>query len=691
MRAPHGWTEGRMMDGDRTYSGDEALARLLRAANIALTVEAVRDIVRGAAAAPTRADPREWLALISENLPAPLAAELSALLAEARAAAGGGLDARPAPPGRLAALRQVLAGRGADGFLVPLSDEHQSEFPPPGARRLGWLTGFGGSAGIAVVLPDRAAIFVDGRYTLQVREQVDTALFEPRHLTEEPPSDWIAENAPSGARIGYDPWLHTADGLARLRAGCERAGASLVPLEPNPLDAAWGGGRPAPPLAPVVPHDTAYAGRGGADKRQEAGRVIAANGARAAVLSAPDSIAWLLNIRGGDVPNTPVALCFAIVASDGAVELFIDRRKLTPSVLPHLGNGVTVRPPEALGTALDALGAGGTPVQLEAAAAPAWVIERLEAAGARILRKPDPCALPKACKNSTELAGARAAHIRDGAALCRFLAWLAGEAPKGTVDELGAVDRLYAFRAEGALFRGLSFDTISGAGPNGAIVHYRATGATNRRLEPGTLYLVDSGAQYLDGTTDVTRTVAIGTPTAEMRDRFTRVLKGHIAIATARFPAGTAGGQLDVLARQALWQAGLDFDHGTGHGVGSYLGVHEGPQRIAKRIGDSPLRPGMIVSNEPGYYRTGAYGIRIENLEIVRAAAGDGGEEREMLGFEALTLAPIDRALVDTAIMTAAETGWLDAYHRRVRETITPLVDDATAAWLKETTRPVGG
>ena len=374
------------------------------------------------------------------------------------------------------------------------------------------------------------------------------------------------------------------------------------------------------------------------------------------------------------------------------VELFIDPRKLPPKTVAHLGNEVTVRPIGEFGDALTALGAGKKMVQVPANVAPAWVIDRLEAAGAEIMRKPDPCAMPKACKNATELAGTRAAHIRDGAALCRFLAWLAAEAPKGGVDELGAVDKLYAYRAGGDLFRGLSFETISGAGSNGAIVHYHSTPATNRILEPGTLYLVDSGAQYLDGTTDVTRTVAVGEPSQEMRENFTRVLKGHIAIATACFPAGTSGGQLDTLARHALWQVGLDFDHGTGHGVGSYLCVHEGPQRIAKRLANTPLRPGMILSNEPGYYKSGAYGIRIENLEIVRAAPlGDGndGDERDMLGFEALTLAPIDLALVHTAIMTDPEIDWLNTYHARVRGTIGPLVDAETAAWLDQATRPV--
>jgi len=672
----------------RSDGGDGALARLLGDAGLAITAAEVRDIARGVAAAPVSVDPAAWHRLVGEDLPTALSAELSALEARERAAGGTDSGGKPAPAERLAVLRREMAGRGLQGFLVPLSDAHQSESPPASARRLAWLTGFTGSAGMAVVLADKAAIFVDGRYTLQARDQVDTVSFTPCHLTDEPPADWIAANAPKQARIGYDPWLHTIDGLARLRAGCDRAGAVLVPVEPNPLDAVWQD-RPADPLSPVEPHGAAYAGRASADKRQEIAAALQDGGAGAAVLTVPDSIAWLLNIRGGDLPNTPVTLCFAIIAADGAVSLFIDRRKLPPRTVAHLGNDVTVRPVADFADALADLGKAGTTVQVAADAAPSWVTDRLEAAGAAIARKPDPCALPKACKNTTELAGTRAAHIRDGAALCRFLAWLAAEAPKGTVDELGAVDKLYECRAGGELFRGLSFETISGAGSNGAIVHYHATQATNRMLEPGTLYLVDSGAQYLDGTTDVTRTLAIGEPSAEMRENFTRVLKGHIAVATASFPVGTSGGQLDTLARLALWQKGLDFDHGTGHGVGSYLCVHEGPQRIAKRLADTPLRPGMILSNEPGYYKTGAYGIRIENLEIVRAAPLRDGEERDMLGFEALTLAPIDLALVDTGIMTDAEIDWLNSYHARVRATVGPLVDAKTAVWLDHATRPV--
>lgn len=601
-------------------------------------------------------------------------------------------DGVPASGENLAALRARLAQNSLDGFIVPVADEHQGEFVAARSRRLTWLTGFSGSAGLAVVLAEKAAIFVDGRYTLQVREQVDTAAFEPLHITDSPPHDWIAANLAEGARLGYDPWLHTLDAVERYRRACGRAGAELIAATDNPVDEVWHD-QPAPPRAPAVVHEARYAGVASAAKRDAVGREIVKAGADAVALSAPDSIAWLLNMRGGDIPNTPVALCFGVLTAAGEVDLFIDERKITPELGAAFGGEIRIAPPECFGPALDALGKSGKRVLADPRSAPSWIFDRLAAAGAEIVKGGDPCALPKACKNEVELDGTRDAHIRDGAALTRFLAWLAVEAPGGTVDELSAVDRLLDFRAESNLFHGVSFETISGAGPNGAIVHYRVDEASNRRLEPGMVYLVDSGAQYPDGTTDVTRTVFIGgdgaTPPDEARDRFTRVLKGHIALAMARFPVGTSGGQLDTLARTPLWEVGLDFDHGTGHGVGSYLGVHEGPARIGKRGSDVPLKPGMIMSNEPGYYKTGEYGIRIENLVIVTAAEKDEAGERDMLGFETITLAPIDRALIDPNLLTAKETAWLDAYHARVRETITPLVDGDAAKWLRTATEPL--
>ena len=590
---------------------------------------------------------------------------------------------------RLARLRAELRRLGVDGFLVPRADAHQGEYVPASAQRLAWLTGFTGSAGLAVVLTERAALFVDGRYTLQAQDQVDASLYALRHVIEQPATEWISANLPKGAALGYDPWLHTPGELERYRAASERAGGSLRPLASNPIDAIWTD-RPAPPLAPVVPHDLRFAGKSAAEKRREIGAALAKDAIDAAVLTAPDSIAWLLNIRGGDVPHTPLPLSFAILHADAHVELFIDRRKLASGTEAHLGPEVKAAEPDELGPALDRLGAAKKRVLADPAMAAAWVFDRLSAAGARVQRAADPCQLPKACKNEVELAGTRAAHRRDGAALTRFLAWLAATAAEGALTEIAASDELEKFRRGGENFRDLSFPTISGAGSNGAIVHYHATPRTERRLEPGTLYLVDSGAQYLDGTTDVTRTVAIGTPAPEMRDRFTRVLKGHIALALCHFPKGTSGSQLDALARRALWEAGLDYDHGTGHGVGSYLGVHEGPQRISKLPSAQALMPGMIVSNEPGYYKTGAYGIRIENLVVVTKLPEDGAE-REMLGFETITLAPIDRACVEPSLLDAREVAWFDAYHARVRQELAPLVDAATAQWLAAATQPLRG
>jgi len=591
-------------------------------------------------------------------------------------------------PTRLAALRDELGSRGLNGWLVPLSDEHHNEYVPLHAQRLAWLTGFTGSAGMAIVLKDRAAIFVDGRYTLQVRDQVDTALFAPHHVTDSPPPRWLAAAAPVG-RIGYDPWLHTVDEVERMAAAVAAADGELVAESGNAIDAVWPD-QPAAPLTPVQPHHEEFSGEGAAAKRARVAQGLSEGKLSAVVISAPDSIAWLMNIRGDDVPHTPLPLSFCILRPDGTAELFIDPRKLSPEVEAHLGNAVAVRPPSELGSALDRLAQGGGRVQCDPATGAAWIFERLRLAGAQVVRASDPCQLPKARKNAVEMDGTRRAHRRDGAALTRFLCWLGKTAPSGTLDELAAAAKLEELRRDGEHFRDLSFDTISGSGANGAIVHYRSTPASNRRLQPGELFLLDSGAQYLDGTTDVTRTIAIGQPSAEMRDRFTRVLKGHIALAMAKFPPGTSGSQLDSLARRPLWEAGLDYDHGTGHGVGSYLGVHEGPQRISKMPNAVPLEPGMIVSNEPGYYKTGAYGIRIENLVAVRDAAAPQGAERPLLEFETLTRAPIDLNLVDATLLTPVEIAWLDAYHATVRADIAPLVDGETRAWLEQATRKIG-
>ena len=587
---------------------------------------------------------------------------------------------------RLLRLRAELKRRGADGFLVPRTDEYQGEYVPASAQRLAWLTGFTGSAGIAIVLPGAAAIFVDGRYTLQAQAEVDGALFERCHLTDNPPATWIATALKPGQALGYDPRLHTLGEVERYRSAAEGAGGRLIALDDNPVDAVWSD-RPAPPLAPVVAHELRFAGEDAEAKRTKIAATLAEKKADAVVLTAPDSIAWLLNIRGGDVPHTPLPLSFAVLHRDASVDLFIDARKLTPGLDAHLGSAVRIAAPETFGAYLERLVASGKRVQADPGSAAAWVFDRLGEAAVKV---PDPCQLPKACKNPVELQGAREAHRRDGAALTRFLAWLAQHAASGDLREIAVSDRLEAFRRDGNLFRDLSFPTISGAGANGAIVHYHASPATERVLEERTLYLVDSGAQYLDGTTDVTRTVAIGEVSPEMKDRFTRVLKGHIALATCRFPKGTTGSQLDALARAALWQAGLDYDHGTGHGVGSYLGVHEGPQRISKLPNNQALLPGMIVSNEPGYYKAGAFGIRIENLVVVTKLDGLGEAGREVYGFETLTLAPIDRAAIDRDLLEPGEIEWVDSYHARVRAELLPLVDAETAAWLAQATRPLG-
>jgi Xaa-Pro aminopeptidase len=593
------------------------------------------------------------------------------------------------PAERLSALRTQLSAVGLDGFVVPHADEHQNEFLPPRAERLAWLTGFSGSAGMAIVLADQAAVFVDGRYTLQVRNQVDGGLYSFHHLIEAPATDWIAENLSAGAKLGYDPWLHGVRGVDRMRQACEKAGAELVAVEANPLDAVWAD-QPAPPQTPVVPHELSFAGRASAEKRAELAQQLSDNDTAAVVLTQPDSIAWLLNVRGNDVSHTPLPLSFAILNADATVDWFVDPAKTSDDLTAHLGNGVIQHAPEALGAALDKLGHAGARVQACPDTAASWVFDRLAAAGADIRRAADPVTLPKAIKNDTELDGTRAAHRRDGAALTRFLAWLAANAADGGITEIGAVEKLAEIRGAGDLFRELSFDTISGAGPNGAIVHYRVTPETDRELGAGELYLVDSGAQYLDGTTDVTRTVAIGAPSDEMRDRFTRVLKGHIAIALARFPVGTTGGQLDPLARQFLWQSGRDYDQRTGHGVGSYLGVHDGPHRISKTGSVQALKPGMIVSNEPGYYKEGAYGIRIENLVAVVPVEGIAGAERETLGFETLTLAPLDPACIEVSLLSTPERDWLNAYQARVMAEIGPLVDEATRVWLAQVTQPLG-
>jgi Xaa-Pro aminopeptidase len=587
---------------------------------------------------------------------------------------------------RLKALRAQLAREHLDGFVVPLTDEHMSEYVGAYAQRLAWLTGFQGSAGSAVVLPEEAAIFVDGRYTLQVREQVDAAHWHYESVPQTSVAAWLGAHAPDGGRIGYDPWLHTRAWVKAATEALAARGAELVAVDSNPVDAVWPD-RPAPSDARLVVHDDRYAGQSAAEKRQAMADWLTAQKADAVILSALDSIAWTFNIRGKDVARTPVALAYAIVHADATADLYVAPEKIDEAVVQHLGNAVRVHPRSDFAEALKSFKAKTVAADPERAVAA--IFEALEAGGATVLALRDPAVLPKAVKNSVEIAGHKAAQARDGAALSRFLHWIATEAPSGGIDELTAAARLEAFRKETGLLEDLSFDTISGAGPNGAVVHYRVEEKTNRPIEPGSFYLVDSGGQYRDGTTDVTRTIAIGTPSAEMKHRFTLVLKGHIALGRAQFPAGTRGSQLDVLARQFLWAEGLDYAHGTGHGVGSFLSVHEGPQRIATfGGGDEPLQAGMILSNEPGYYKTGEYGIRIENLVLVERRDVPGAE-REMLGFETLTFAPTDRHAIAVDLLTAEERQWIDAYHAKVMEIVGPQLEGDALAWLKAACAPL--
>jgi Xaa-Pro aminopeptidase len=594
---------------------------------------------------------------------------------------------------RLGRLRDMLATDRLTGFIVPHADEHQSEYLPAAAERLAWLTGFIGSAGMAIVLKNEAAIFVDGRYTLQARAEVDGSLFTQQHLVEMPPAKWLGEHVKKGDRIGYDPWLMTVGGVRRFADACKSAEAELVPISDNPIDRLWSD-RPPPPLGAVSLHPVAFAGEEASDKIARVKAILGEKKADGTVLTQPDSIAWLFNIRGEDTAHNPAPLAFAILPASGKPSVFIDGRKLSNTVRSSLADLAEIHAPAALAESLKSLGEGKARVLLDPQSAADAVAGLIREAGGTIVEGADPVILPKARKNPVELAGARAAQIRDGAAMVRFLAWLDQAGISGDIDEVESARKLAEFRADtarrdGSELADLSFETISGAGPNGAIVHYRVKPETARRLAPGMLYLVDSGAQYRDGTTDITRTVALGQPTAEMRERFTRVLKGHTAIATARFPVGTSGAQIDALARVALWQAGLDYDHGTGHGIGSFLSVHEGPARISK-LGAAPLEPGMILSDEPGYYKPGEYGIRIENLVVVTPASDIPGGDRPMLGFETLTLAPIDRRLIEPALLSPAEVAWINTYHAGLAPKLDRLLGETEREWLKAATASVG-
>ncbi|MHC2468780.1 aminopeptidase P family protein [Bradyrhizobium embrapense] len=585
---------------------------------------------------------------------------------------------------RLSALREELARRKLTGFVVPRADQQQNEYVAASEERLAWLTGFTGSAGLAVVLSKEAALFVDGRYTLQAGKQVDRKAWQVEPLVEPPPEHWLTRHLAAGDRLGFDPWLHTSAAAERLAAACAKAGAELIAVDGNPIDTVWHE-RPAPPLGPVAIHGTQFSGEIEAEKLKRIRLEISKLGVDALVLSDSHAVAWTFNIRGADVSHTPLPLSYALVPKEGRPLVFIDHRKLSNATRDHLEQSADVEEPAALTPKLTELARRGASIALDSATAADALSRLISGAGGKPVRGNDPVSLLKAVKNLTEIDGTRTAHRRDAVALTRFLAWIDREAPSGHLTEIDTVEALETFRRQTGALKDVSFPTIAGTGPNGAIVHYRVTRKSNRRIAPGDLLLIDSGAQYEDGTTDVTRTIAIGKPTDEMRDRFTRVLRGHIAIARAIFPDGTTGAQLDSFARQYLWQAGIDFEHGTGHGVGSYLSVHEGPARISK-LGTTPLKRGMILSNEPGYYKTDAYGIRIENLELV-IGTDIAGAEKPVNAFETLTLAPIDRRLIEVGMLSDGELSWLNDYHARVARVVRPHLDDnATKLWLDEAT-----
>ncbi len=646
----------------------------------------VDSLLRGILAAPIGYD-QSWLDLIQTNR----SDEFDDCLRECRDAlteeSNVGFTDGPAPEDRVQNLRTLLKANDVDAFIIPRTDEYQGEYVPTKADRLWWLTGFAGSAGVGVVGQDKAALFVDGRYTIQVKQQASSTIFEFLHLIENPYTQWLSEQYGDGDVVAYDPWLHTERSAMMLRKASRNAGFELREVESNFIDAIWDT-QPSAPLSAIRPHPLSFAGETAESKTQRLGDGLSQNGIDAAIIAAPDCIAWMLNIRGEDVANCPLPLSFSILYEDGTVDLFVDQRKLLKETRTHIGNRVSINDIEDFSFALRQLGQSGQTVQADPTSVASAIFSSLKAGGANVQEAADPVLLPRALKNEIELNGTRACHIRDGAAMARFLHWLPTASKDGEMTELDAAHRLESFRRLDPTFRDSSFDTISGASENGAICHYRVTDKTNIKAKKDSLILVDSGGQYPDGTTDITRTMPVGTPSAEMKERFTLVLKGHIAIATANFPEGITGARLDTLARAPLWQHGLDFDHGTGHGVGSYLNVHEGPQRIATS-GSTPLQAGMILSNEPGYYKDGEYGIRIENLVIVveKGLSKDG--RKKLLGFETITLAPIDLGLVAIDLLDQGEIDWLNDYHARVYTAIHEIVEPEVAAWLKEATRSI--
>ena len=585
-------------------------------------------------------------------------------------------------PPRLAALRAKLAEMGLAGFIVPRADVHQGEYVAARDERLQWLTGFTGSAGFCIVLPEVAGVFIDGRYRTQVKAQVDLGSFTPVPWPEVKPGEWVKEKLAEG-RVGFDPWLHSGDEVERLERSLEDSGVTLVPVRENPVDAIWPE-QPDAPIGKAFVHPLDLAGESHAEKRARLAEGLRKAGQKAAVVTLPDSLCWLLNIRGADVPKNPVLHGFAVLHDDGRVDLFVNPAKLDDAVRAHLGGEIALHPVEAFAGALSGL-AG--PVRVDKATAPLAVADILRGAGVEVVWGDDPCRLPKARKNAAEIAATREAHLRDGAAMVEFLRWLDEALPQGGQTEISVVQALEGFRRATNALHDISFDTICGAGPHGAIMHYRVTEETNRPVGQNELLLVDSGAQYLDGTTDIMRTVAVGDPGPEARECYTRVLQGLIAISRVRFPKGLAGHDIDALARFNLWVAGQDYDHGTGHGVGAFLSVHEGPQRIS-RVSEVPLEPGMILSNEPGYYREGAFGIRLENLIVVQEAAALG-DNRAQMAFETLTFVPFDRRLILVEELSPGERRWLDGYHAEVLAKLASRVSGATLDWLSAACAPI--
>jgi Xaa-Pro aminopeptidase len=674
-----------------SYQGDANLEKLLKAAGETRNLAAVKDILQGILAAPEdTAAPDLWLKLFKTT---PEAAEQLKALKEKLAAAE--TDVRQ---DKLADLRAEMAKRGIDGFFVPRADEFQGEYVPECASRLAWITNFTGSAGSAVILKEKAGFFTDGRYTLQARKEVSAKDFDICNVSPNQaptptmkPSEWIEKNLPQGATFGIDPWLHSANEVKLIKAAVEKAGGKLAYVDSNPLDAAWKG-RPPAPISPVMPQSLEHAGKPSEAKRKELAAALREKGADALFISLPEETCWLLNVRGGDVPCTPFALSYAIAHADGTVDWFVDARKLTEETKAWIGKDVRLHSPDDFAASFEALAKQGKKIWIDPGAAPIKADAIAAHNGNNVVSARSPIQLMKAKKNDVEIKGTIAAHIRDGAALTRFLAAIAEPGAGAKFDEISASDLLESFRAQNEKFRGLSFDTISGAGGNGAIIHYRSAPATNQKLDAGPIYLVDSGGQYLDGTTDVTRAVAITAPSAEMKENFTRVLKGHIQVAMAEFPAGTTGDKLDVKARAALKEVGLDYAHGTGHGVGSYLSVHEGPCGISPLSTTVPLEPGMVISNEPGYYKEGAYGIRIESLVAVVNTGRKDAEGKDLLAFRTLTMAPIDRNLIDPNLLTADELKWLNDYHAEVQKNLLPILekqDPKTADWLKKAAAPI--